>query len=198
MDPQIGFLNRQQRHWMTQTHNHLEHTFFNNFFYNLDSQIGFLNREGHRMTQTQIYNHTKHTFLDDFFDDFFDNFIDHFFDHIFDNLGSPIWFQNSKLGQLWLATNWDWNQNEDDYSNRLIGKDQNFNFSSSKKQPLRIVQKIRTCAGPFRFKPFFWVVGNIKTTTMLKHVCFYVVFSHWACPLRCVLWMTQKYTASNV
>ena len=72
-------------------------------FDNLDSQIGFLNRERHGMTQTQIYNHIKHTF----FNNFFDNFIDHFFDHIFDNLGSQISFQNSKLGQLWLATNWD-------------------------------------------------------------------------------------------
>ena len=59
---------------------------FLNAFDNLDSQIGFLNRERHRMTQKQIYNHIKNAF----FDDFFDNFIDHFFDHIFDNLGSQI------------------------------------------------------------------------------------------------------------
>ena len=62
LDSQIGFLSRERRR-MTQTHNHLEHTFFNNFFDNLDSQIGFLNRERHGMTQTQIYNHIKHTFF---------------------------------------------------------------------------------------------------------------------------------------
>ena len=115
---------------------------------------------------TQIYNLIKHTFSNNFFDDFFDNFIDHFFDHIFDNLGSQIWFQNSQLGLLWLATNWGWNQNENNYSNTLTGKNHNFhiipenNLSELCKQILLIL-------------PLFWVVGNIKITTyyILKRVC---------------------------